>query len=87
MRLQPGADRRHGHLLRREHAHLDQITPDRAIGLAVLTGVADLDQGAVVEAHLAGALDLQEELVDRVIDPEQLETAPARAPESMSRRE
>ena len=76
MRLQPCADGRHGHLLPRERTHLDQIAPDRAIGLAVLTGVADSDQRAVVEAHLTGALDLQKELVDRIVDPKQLETAP-----------
>ena len=64
------------HLVRRERADLDQIAADRPVGLAVLAGVADPDQRAVVEADLARALDLQEELGDRVVDPEQLEAAP-----------
>ena len=75
MRLEPGLDRRQRDLLAGEHADLDQIAPDRAIGMAVLAGVADPDQRAVVELDLAGALDLQEELVDRVVDPEQLQAA------------
>ena len=75
MRLEPGADRRHGHLVPGERTDLDQIAPDRVIGMAVLAGVAHPDQRAILEPHLTGALDLQEELVDRIVDPEQLQAA------------
>ena len=58
-----------------KRADLDQVAADRAIGVAVLRRVADPDHGAVVEPHLARALDLEEELGDRIVDPEQLEVA------------
>ena len=34
------------------------------------------DRSAYRERHAAGSLDLQEEVVDRIVDPEELEIAP-----------
>src|SRR5690606_649930 len=73
MRLEPGTDRRQRHLVPAERPDLDQIAPDGVVRMTVLTGVADPDDRTVVQLHLAGALDLQKELVDRIVDPEQLE--------------
>ncbi len=56
-----------------ERPHLDQVTADRPVGAAVLIGIADPERAAVLEADEARALDLQEELLDRVRDPEKLE--------------
>ncbi|REJ86174.1 MAG: hypothetical protein DWQ30_00725 [Acidobacteria bacterium] len=45
--------------------------------MAVLPRVAHPDPPTALELHLSRALDLQEEGVDRVVDPEQLEPTPA----------
>ena len=54
---------------------LDQVLADRPIGAAVLVGIADARGLAGGQAHLTRALDLQEESIDRIVDPEQLELA------------
>jgi hypothetical protein len=54
--------------------------------VAVLVREADADHAPVAQAHLAGALDLEEELGHRVVDPEQLDARPSRAPRSISAR-
>ena len=64
------------------------IAPDRAIRVAVLIGVADAHDAAVGEAHAAGALDLQEERLDRILDvDERLVASTGALPFSMSARD
>ena len=60
----------------RERAARDQLAADRDVGVTVLRRVADAQVGAVGELDAAGALNVEKERVDRVVDPEQLEAAP-----------
>ncbi len=43
--------------------------------MAILAGKADTDARAVGHLHLTATLDMEEEGVHRVVDPEQLQTA------------
>ena len=54
-----------------QFALFDQPLADRAVGMAVLVGIADAYAAAVVELDLPGALDLQEEETDWIVQLEQ----------------
>src|SRR5439155_11855577 len=63
-------------LLARDQAALDQESPDRHIGMAVLPVIADSDRAAPVQPDPARSLDLQKKRIDRIVDPEELEPPP-----------
>ena len=71
----PRPDRSHRHLVARDLPALDQQPSDRNIGQPVLAVVAEPDRPAVFQPNPSRALDLQEEGVDRIIDPEKFEAA------------
>src|SRR5437763_13047805 len=75
----PAADIRHCHLLAWQLAAVKQQAADRDIGLAVAAVIADARDLAIVQLHAAGALDLEKEGGDRVVDPEELEPLPVQA--------
>ena len=52
-------------------AFLDQVAADRLVGVAVVVGKAQPYEAAVGQLDAAGTLDLQEDGLDRVIDPDQ----------------
>jgi hypothetical protein len=68
----PVLDALHRRALGRELAAPDEQSPERAERMPVLVGVSKAQSLAVLELHLAGSLDVQEEGVDRVVDPDQL---------------
>ncbi|MNQ90718.1 hypothetical protein D3C85_1060710 [compost metagenome] len=72
--LRPGADVLHGRLIGGQLATVDQPAADGCIGLAVVVGVGDTDCLARIrpigQLDTAGALYLQEEVVDRVVYPD-----------------
>ena len=65
----PFLDALHRCVLQRDLAAVDEHAPQGAERLPVLVGVAHPKPLAVRQLHLAGALDVQEEELDRVIDP------------------
>jgi len=65
----PVLDSLHRCAFGRQLATLDEDAPERAERVSVLVGIAHAHAFAVVELHLSGALDVQEESVHRVIDP------------------
>src|SRR5690606_11862623 len=73
--LEPGADAGKRYLLQRDLAHIREHATDRDIGPAVLAGIADAHRRAVRQIDDAGALDHQEERVDRIVDPQKFEPA------------
>src|SRR5271170_1566408 len=64
----PLLDGLHRGLIGRKRATVDQDARDRAEWLAVLIGVADAHDTAFGKSYLPGALDLQKERVDRIVD-------------------
>src|SRR5207249_9347416 len=67
----PALDALHRGLLERELTLVDQVAAQRAVGMAVLVGVAQPYTLAGFELDLARTLDLQEEELDRIRDPGQ----------------
>src|SRR5262249_52261558 len=61
----------HRRLAWRERAALDQDARDRSEWLAVLVRVPQAQDAALGESHPAGALDLQEERFDGVVDEDE----------------
>ena len=80
MRREPAPDGLHRHVLGLDLAALDQDASDRGIGMAVGAGVADSHLAAVGQTDAARSLDVQEERIGRVVDPDQLEAAPGERP-------
>src|SRR4029077_8688856 len=64
------------HLFARQYVALDQQAADRDIRLAVAAVITDPDDSAGRHPHPAGALDFQEERIDRIIDPEDFQALP-----------
>ena len=69
----PGDDRLHRRPARRQDAALAQQPADGDIFAAVLVGIADAHDRAVGQPQPPGALDLEEEQVDRVGRPGDLQ--------------
>ena len=67
----PGLNALHGRLRQGQLALIDQPSPDRAVGVAVVIGVADAQQGSVTQLNAARALHLQKEELDRIVRPGQ----------------
>ena len=82
----PGLDALHRGLLEGQLATLDQHAADRAVRVAVGVGIADAHLRAIGKLHPARALDLQEESLDRVVDPQQFVAGQAAAPQLAARR-
>jgi hypothetical protein len=61
----------HRRLLRLEFTALDQPSAYRAVGMSVLVGVIEAHALAIGELNLPRTLDLHEEEINRVVDPEQ----------------
>ena len=78
MRLHPGADRLHRQLLARDLTALDQQPADGHVRLAVAAVIADAQDAAFLQPHPPRTLDLQKERVDRVVDPDQLQSLPVK---------
>ena len=76
MRGEPGADRLHGRGAGRQRTALDEHAPDRRIGVAGLGRVGEPDDASVGEPYAGRALDVDEEGVDRVGEPDQFQPAP-----------
>src|SRR4051794_6341424 len=72
MAARPILDALHRGPLGRDLAAIDEEPPERAEGMPVLVRVAEAQALAVLELHLARALDLQEEGIHGVIDPDEL---------------
>ena len=73
VRCQPVPDRRHRHLLAAERAEIDQPPADGEVVVPVGGGVGEAAGRAVLEDDPAGALDVQEEGVDWVVHPDELQ--------------
>ena len=69
--LAPCPDSLHRRLFQGQLAALHQHSPDRFVGMAILIGIADSDNFAILEFYAARALDLQEKQVDLIIHPQQ----------------
>ena len=67
----PGADGLHGDLFRRQGVALFEDAADGCVGLPVLAVEGEAKNTSVRQANAAGALDLEEEQVDRAAQPEQ----------------
>src|SRR5262249_59403173 len=63
----PGLDRLHRRLAELELAALDEEAPDRLERVAVLVGITDAQRLAARELDSSGALNLEEERLDRII--------------------
>jgi len=77
MRGKPGADRLHRHLFARNSAAFDQDPANRNIVTAVIAGIADSQDPAVIQAHPARTLDMKKEGVDGIGQPEPFQTLPS----------
>src|SRR5690606_41814983 len=64
-------DRRPVHVRGGRRAALDQLAADRSIRVAVVVGEADAHDRAVGQAHAPRTLHLQEEGLDRIVEPQQ----------------
>ncbi len=73
--LHPIPDLLHRHLIFRDDVAFDQDAADRRIGKAVMRVVIDADGGAVLEAHPGRALDLGEQQIGLVLQPDDFEAA------------
>jgi hypothetical protein len=62
----PGLDGLQAHIVARELPAVAQQAADGNVGAAILLGIADAHDAAVRQVQPPGALDLQEEQVDRV---------------------
>ena len=70
MGLQPGADGLHGDVLAGDSATVDQHLADGGVGSSGLAGKGEANSFAVFQRHAAGALDMQEESVNWVVQPD-----------------
>src|SRR5258708_15237668 len=75
MRLQPGADRLQGDVLRVQRVAGDQLAADCSVRVAVLGSEADSKLVAVLQTDAARALDLEEKGAHRVVHPGDLQLA------------
>ena len=75
-RLQHAADVREGCSAWRQQATRDERLPEAPVGPSVRSGVSHPHAGAIGETEKAGALDVQQEHVDRIGGPAELQ-APA----------
>ena len=73
--LHPLPDLLHRHLILGDDVALDQDAADRRVGKAVMRVVIDADGGAVLEAHPRRALDLREQQIGLVLEPDDFEAA------------
>src|SRR5262245_30149828 len=76
MRGHPVAHALRRYLLARNEIALDERARDRAEGITVVRIVADAQRRAVLEDHAPGALDLDAEQVERILEPADLELLP-----------
>ena len=71
--LHPGADRLHGYGVLGDLAPRHQLASDGDVGVAVVAAVAEAHDGAVLHHNAARPLDVEEEDIDGIVGPQDLQ--------------
>ncbi len=57
---------------------LNQLATDGGVDVTILATVADAHLAVIVELNHTGALDLREEAIDRIVDPDKFSVLAAK---------